>query len=118
MPAPASWLRERLTRPRTLATGSDRGRAGDCLVCAVFLADTVHLAPQARWVWGCGSGAAGLWGIEVVLRLFLAAGRISEPPRGRAAARLSPPPSQPTVATTLMPIRPAMPTWAPDIPST
>src|SRR5260370_24865893 len=108
MPAPASWLRERLTRPRTLATGSDRGRAGDCLVCAVFLADTVHLAPQARWVWGCGSGAAGLWGIEVVLRLFQVAGRISEPPRDRATASVSPPQSRPTVSTTMSAILPGL----------
>src|SRR5260370_8444925 len=112
MPAPASWLRERLTRPRTLATGSDRGRAGDCLVCAVFLADTVHLAPQARWVWGSGSGAAVLWGIEFVLRLFQVAGRISEPRSDRSTESVIHPQIRPPQSTHLTPTLPLLSPYA------
>src|SRR5215467_14214309 len=85
---PARWL------------GLDRARG--CLIYAVFLGDAVHLAPQARWVCGCRSGAAGL------LLLFGVAGRRSEPRRDRATASVSPPLSRPTVSTTMSGMLPVL----------
>ena len=60
-----------------------------------------------------GCGAAGLrlrvlGEIEVVLRRFPVAGRISEPRRDRATASVSPPQSRPTVSTTMSGILPVL----------
>src|SRR5215831_5976087 len=61
----------------------------------------ILVTAKARWVWGCGSGAAGCGGIEVLMRLFQVVGRISEPRRDRATASVSPAQSRPTVSTTM-----------------
>jgi len=69
------------------------GRADVCPIYAVFLADAVHLVPQVV----AGHG-----------QLLQVAGRLSEPRRDRATARVSPAQSRPTVSTTMSGMLPVL----------